>query len=565
MILDFNSATASYILRVPRNSMPVDVLLREYGMNFSVPESTPATAVLFTRDPFCAASFHEYATPAARAQLDWIAREVAASSAASVDRHVDIPQALLDRGVDLMPFQRADVDYIMRRDHALDGDEMGLGKTPTAIAVANEMQAQRVLVVCPAAVRLQWLRRIAEWSTLDNPFCYAVTSARYGTSESAEWTVVSYDLARKPGILRGLVKQRFDLLILDEVHNCKTVSAARTRSIFGYHDGRPDDGESEDVVTACLAECCTRVLALSGTPILNRPSEAYTIMRGLNWDSVDWMSEKGFRERFNPQSKGKTNGKVWAHEEEGRLPELGNRMRAYVMCRHLEKDVRDQLKYAFPEPIYDLIYLEETRAVKQALEAERLLDIDPETLAGADIEILGQISTVRKMMGIAMAPQVADYVAELLDGGNQKLVLFAWHIEVLDILCAKLAPYGAVRVDGSDAGNSKDAKVQRFVSDPAFRIIIGNTLALGVGVDGLQTVSSHVLLAEPDWVPGNNEQPIRRLNRIGQLSRVLADFFVVAGSMSERVLATALRKGQVIDKVLDRNVLDLTANAAEYA
>lgn len=557
LTLDYNPETKAFFLLLPRGEGDPAVFMQEYGLDMSMPDSTIQRACLYTCDPFCAASFHEYASTRARDQLGWIINEVEASSAPSSNRHVDLPP---DR--ELMPFQRADVDYIMRRPHALDGDEMGLGKTPTAIAVANEMQAKRVLVVCPASVRLQWLRRIDEWSTMPRnqwgkvAGSYPVTSARFGTSATATWTVVSYDLARRPGILRGLVKQRFDLLILDEVHNCKTGGAARTRAIFGYHDGRPDDGESEEVVTACLAECCERVLALSGTPILNRPSEAYTVMRGLNWDSIDWMSEQRFRERFNPQSKGKTqSGKVWTHEERGREPELGNRMRAYIMCRHLEADVRDQLRYTFPEPIYDLVYLDEgDKAIRAALQAEKMLDIDPDNLEGADIEILGQVSTVRKMMGIAMAPGVADYVSTLLDGGERKLVLFAWHIEVLDILVKKLERYGVVRVDGSDTGNTKDAKVQKFVTDPAVRVIAGNILALGVGVDGLQRVANHVLLAEPDWVPGNNEQPIRRLNRIGQQSRVLADFFVVANSMAERVLATALRKNRTIDKVLDRKV-----------
>jgi SWI/SNF-related matrix-associated actin-dependent regulator 1 of chromatin subfamily A len=553
LTLDYNSTTQAFFLRVPRNAAPVDTLMQEYGLDFSVPDSTPECAILFTKDPFAAASFHEYATPGARAQLDWIVREIVASSATASDRHIDLPN---DK--ELWPFQIADVDYIMRRPHALDGDEPGLGKTPTAIAVANEMQAKRVLVVCPASIRFQWLRRIAEWSTMRRPFCYAVTSSRYGTNENAEWTVVSYELARAPGILRGLVRQRFDLLIVDEAHYAKDIKSKRSRAIFGYHDGRVDDGKSEEVVTACLMEVCTRTLTLSGTPLPNRPAEAYVLCRALNWESVDWLSEKRFRERFNPMSKGMTaEGKVWTHEEEGRLPELQNRLRAYVMCRHLKRDVMTQLQM----PVYDLIQVEETGAVKQALDAEKLLDIDPESLTGADVELLGQVSTVRKMMGIAMAPQVADYVAMLLDGGERKLVVFAWHIEVLDILCRALAEYGVLRVDGRDSGRSKDFKAQQFQTDPDIRVIIGNVLSLGTGTDGLQHVCYHALIAEPSWVPGENVQCIDRLDRGGQRNAVQADLFVAPGSIAEKVLAAALRKGRVLHKTLDRAACEIV-NAA---
>jgi SWI/SNF-related matrix-associated actin-dependent regulator 1 of chromatin subfamily A len=542
--LDYNPATQSYILRVPRNAANPADLMREYGLDWSVPDSTPNCAVLFTKDPFCAASFLPYATAGARSQLDWIASSITASSALSSDRHIDVPA---DK--ELWPYQRADVDYIMGRAHALDGDEPGLGKTPTAIAVANEMQAKRVIVVCPASIRFQWLRRIKEWSTMPNPHCYAVVSSRYGTSETAEWTVVSYELARNPGILRGLVKQRFDLLIVDEVHYAKDMNSKRSRALFGYHDGRVDDGKSEDVVVACLADVSTRILTLSGTPLPNRPAEAYVLCRALNWDSIDWMSEKRFRERFNPMSKGKTaSGKVWTHEEEGRLPELQNRLRAYIMCRHLKRDVLTQLKM----PIYDLIQVEETGAVKQALEAERLLDLDPETLAGADMELLGQVSTVRKMMGVAMAPQVAQYIRMLLEGGERKLVVFAWHIEVLDILCRELGDYGVLRVDGRDSGISKDRKAQLFQNDPNVRLIIGNVLSLGTGTDGLQFVCNHALIAEPSWTPGENQQCFDRLDRGGQTRQVQGDIFVAPDSIAEKVLAAALRKAAVIDRALDK-------------
>jgi SWI/SNF-related matrix-associated actin-dependent regulator 1 of chromatin subfamily A len=550
VILDFNSSQQTYILRVPRAS--ADVLLREHGFNFSQPESRHDTAVLYTKDPFCAASFASYASPAAAAQLDWIGREIAASSALDSGRHLTLPP-----GKELIPFQRAAVDYILNRQHALDGDEPGLGKTPTSIAVANEMQAKRVIVVCPASIRSQWERRIKEWTTMPEPFCYSVTSSRYGTSLTANWTVVSYELARNPAILRGLVKQRFDLLIVDEVHFAKDIGSKRSRAIFGYHDGRVDDGVSETEVLACLMDVCERTLTLSGTPSPNRPGELYALCRALNWDSIDWLSEQRFRERYNPQSKGKTStGKVWAHEEEGRLPELQNRLRAYIMCRHQMKDVRHQLKAAFPDPIYDLIYLEETRAVKLALEAERMLDIDPETLTGADFRILGAISTVRKQMGLAMAPQVAAYLQMLLAGGEHKLVIFTWHTEVTEYLVRELAIGSPLWTDGRNTG-AKDRIVREFITNPRRDVLIGNILTLGTGTDEIQHIANHCLFAEPDWVPGNNDQCVKRLARVGQLSRVLADFFLVRGSMAEKVLATSLRKGGTLHKTLDARAEDI--------
>src|SRR4051812_17085044 len=133
----------------------------EYGLDF-FQGSPPHEAMLFTKEPYAAASFYKVATAAAKLQLGPILTEIERSWAPDCGRHIEVPE---DK--ELWPFQRASVDYCLNRPHALVADEPGLGKTEIAIAIANEMKAKRVLVVCPAAIRFQWVRRIKEWSTMD--------------------------------------------------------------------------------------------------------------------------------------------------------------------------------------------------------------------------------------------------------------------------------------------------------------------------------------------------------------------------------------------------------------
>lgn len=205
-------------------------------------------------------------------------------------------------------------------------------------------------------------------------------------------------------------------------------------------------------------------------------------------------------------------------------------------------------------PVYDIIQLEETGPVKQALKAESLLHIDPENLEGADAAVLGHVAVVRRMMGIALAPQVADYVNMLINGGEEKLVLFAWHIEVLNILQERLAKHGVIRIDGSTSAAKKERLIHEFRTNNRIQVALGNILSMGVGTDGLQDVSCHGLIAEPSWTPGDNIQCFDRLDRGGQSRTVQGDIFVAPNSFAERVLASALRKNQVTHKALDRRV-----------
>src|ERR1017187_4467551 len=148
-------------------------------------------------------------------------------------------------------------------------------------------------------------------------------------------------------------------------------------------------------------------------------------------------------------------------------------MRAWFMCRHMKHGPRGVMQQLHM-PIYDLIQVEETRAVKQALAAEGLLDIDPEMLEGADATALGHIAAVRHQMGMALAPQVADYIEMLLDGGEEKLVLFAWHIEVMNLLEHRLEKHGLVRIDGSTGAVKKDRLIKEFIANPRIKIALGN-------------------------------------------------------------------------------------------
>lgn len=414
--------------------------------------------------------------------------------------------------------------------------------TMQAIAVANEMQAERVLVLCPANIRLQWCERIRAWTTLRYPYTvYPILHGRRGVHPTAEWTVISYDLARSEPIWRQLARGRYDLLILDEAHYLKTIDARRTRTVFGG---------GHNPAAEALAGRSSRILALTGTPLPNRPREAYTISRGLCWDAIDWMSEDRFTERFNPSQQRETpDGKIYIDERSGRHFELQARLRANFMVRRLKRDVLPQLKI----PYLDIIHVEETGAVKQALQAEKLLDINPENMEGLDMTVRGQVSTVRRMMGLAIAPLAADYVEMLLDGGEEKIVVFAWHIEVLDILMNKLRKFKPLRIDGSTPAIRKPAIVKQF-AQPGHRLLIGNILSMGTGTDGLQEACQRGVAAEASWVAGDNEQMVDRLDRMGQGGQVLFDFLVAPGSFSEHVLGSSLRKRKVTHTALDQRV-----------
>ena len=514
-------------------------LAKEAGLTLST--STSASRghnVYFTPEPHAVLHLWNHADASAKEALAGLRREWELSNAIDAPPGFDPP---VPEFCELMPFQVAGVHYARGRSNSLIGDAPGLGKTIQAIALANLRGCKRVLVVCPANVRPQWQRQIKIWSTLPRVVVYPIYKSSDGVHPTANYVITSFEVARD-GLWDTLRSYNWDLLVIDEGHYLKTPDAARTRALFGASK----QSKCRYAGTRGIAERAEQIIALTGTPLPNRPRECYTLANALDPSAIDWMNFNTFKDRFNPGGRDMDSGATW--EYVARLPELNARLRTSIMVRRLKEDVLKDL----PPKRYELVPVETTGKIAMALHAERMLDFDEETmLARSGGKIDGAISTVRRQMGEAMAPAVLAHLLMLMDGGVEKLVVFAHHHSVLDHFEKGLQRYQPLRIDGSVSAKGKFTKVEQFRFDPRKQVILGQLQSVGTGTDGLQDVATHCVFAEASWVNAENEQGVDRLHRMGQKGSVLAQIMVAPGSISERIIGRAIAKGRVTQKVLD--------------
>lgn len=534
--MKIEAAGSNFILRVPYARKDEIASLMAYrGLTFSTSASSRNEAVLFTANPYAVADIG------------------GCEGLEAFNRQIELSRALdgkgtkrLPPGKELWPYQRAELDYVLPRDGGLLAAQPGLGKTPMSIAFCNEKEAHRVLVIVPASVRIQWGERIREWSTIPNVKVSVMLKVKDGIHPTAHYQIISYNAATNPNIIRAISKYEWDVLICDEIHALKSVDAIRTRAIFGNSRGEFQHG---DVKMPAISKHCRMHLGLTGTPLLNRPSEVYTLIRHFDHEAIDYLGWEAFKERYNRQADMKTiQGKRFKLENTSLETELQNRLRISFMTRHEKKDVLTHMK----PPRYSIVRVEENGTVRGALDAEGMLGLSiDEIQTTKDFEILGHIAEARRLMGIAIAPQIVEYASDFLEGSDEKLAIFGWHLDVLTLLENGLSRFGTVRVDGGKSANARQKAVDDFINQDDIRVFIGNIQAAGTGLDGLQKICSRCYLAEPDWVPAQNEQAVSRLDRIGQENIVSAEIFVAPGSISEKILVKALEKMNVIHRVLD--------------
>lgn len=508
------------------------------GLCFSTSASSKDKAILWSDNPYSLADLSAGDIPA----LEPYRKAIESSRALD-----GIGTPKLPPGRELWDYQRADLDYLIPRGGGILADQPGLGKTPTSIAFCNHFEATRVLVICPASVRIQWGERIREWSTIAGLNVNVMLKVKDGVHPTANYVVLSYDSARNPAIIKALGRYDWDVLICDEAHKMKNIEALTTRAILGNSRGKYEHGEHK---LPAIASKAKRKLALTGTPLLNRPSEAFNLIRFFDHEAIDFMGWEAFKDRYNKQADLKTvMGKRLKLESTSLETELQNRLRTHVMVRHEKKDVLTLMK----PPRFSIVRVEENGAVAGALDAEGMLGLSVEEIQTTkDFEILGHIAEARRLMGEAIAPQVIEYARDFLEGSDEKLALFGWHISVLDLLEQGLSEFGTVRIDGRKSPHARTMAVDNFVKKDDVRVFVSNLISGGEGVDGLQHVCSRCYIVEPDWVPSKNEQAVSRLDRIGQENLVNAEIFVAPGSISEKILVKALEKMNVIHRVLDQ-------------
>lgn len=452
-------------------------------------------------------------------------------------------------------YQFAGAEYAIERANAIIGDEPGLGKSCQGVLISNAMKARRTLVICPASLLINWQREIWRWSNIPNVEVSMVFKSTDGVSPTAHYVVLSWAMITNPHILAALMALHWDHVIPDEAHALKDMKGNTRTKVVCAEDRLP-------LVTG-------RFDLLTGTLLPNQPRECYNAIRLCNWEAINRASQEDFVDFYYAKGGGMVRSRVWNVEKScwesklhysstvrnvpRNLEDLGFRLRKHLMVRRLTTDVQAQL----PPMTWHPFPLVMTSEIRSALkhpgwsQASRLYEMDSEAF-NAGVPIDGEIATARKLLGEAKAPSVAAYIEDMLESGVKKVVVSGWHHTVLDYLKERLSRHGLVYMDGHTSVTRKQMAVDQFQSNPKVQIILGQMLPLGEG--WTLTAAQDAVLAEFDWVPGKNDQLLKRINRIGQKGgRTIGHLPIVAGTLDERVLSTAIDKAKTIHAVLDKH------------
>ncbi len=380
----------------------------------------------------------------------------------------------------LRDYQLIGVRHLLGQTGACLGDDMGLGKSRQTVVAARMAAGEgRVLIVCPASLRINWEREIR--MVYPDAIVGMAGEDRISALYGCHWVIANYE--RLGGLVRE-IQLEFQVMAVDEAHYLKEHQAGRTRNAF------------------VMATRIPRRYVITGTPLLNREIELHTLLR-LTGHPMGQLPMKAFRKEFTGTGE--------------KRAALAAALRGWMLRRR--KDVLKDLG-------------DKTRQLRWVSPPEGLGGYK-EIHGDMSLQTMPKITRLRQKLEALKTPFLIETVESLSEG--DKIIIFCEYMSTVEAMRDAFAQAGiaCVSLVGADSGARRQKAIDAFQNDPAVTVFIGTTSAAGVGIT--LTAANHVAFASLPWTPALMRQAEDRAYRLGQRRNVLVIVPLVAGSIDEGI------------------------------
>lgn len=445
---------------------------------------------------------------------------------------LDVPHGLL---LEPYEYQKEGIAYALKNKRCIFGDQPGLGKTLQAIGTVTIAKAYPCLVICPAALKINWQREFKKFAgkqalILDDR--NKDSWQRYVELKCCDIFITNYESLKKFFVLGVKDDARFTLrsitfdprinlfksVVIDESHKCKSTKTQQSKFVEGICKGKE------------------YVLELTGTPVVNDNTDLIQQLKIMG-RLEDFGGYKNYVERFcNGPKKASNlkelNWRLWSscffrREKAKVLTQLPDKTRQYI---EMDITTRDEYRKAEADLInYLRVYKDKTdKEIEKSMRGEVMVRMG----------ILKAISARGKIKA------AAEFIHDVIDGG-EKLIVFAFLKEVVEEM-KKLFP-DAVTVTGEDNTRQKQYAVDKFQTDPECKLIILNYKSGGTGLT--LTASSRVAFIEFPWTFSDCEQAEDRAHRNGQKNNVNCYYFLGKDTIDEYMYKVIQTKKDIANGV----------------
>jgi len=470
--------------------------------------------------------------------------------------------------LELYPFQREGIKFLVSHERALLGDEMGLGKTQQAITALRFLfrigKITNGLVLCPKSVLTHWERTSWDWAPelrvikvrgqkeqrqiswncpahiylttyetlrqdldgslkntdtiINSDGSYSITCPNDGCSErlridkeifgiQVQCPTCNHLFTYTPA--EDIARKQFDFIILDEIQKIKNPGAAITKAVRQIN--------------------ASYRWGLSGTPLENRLEELISIFAYLKPGLLhyDYVTRPlKVKEAIKPYflRRRKTDA----------LPELPEKI-----CEEVWLELSPVQREAYDKAFYESkVYLEELgeygtiqHVLAQITKLKQICNLDPVTKESCKLEYL------------------LDKLEEISEQDDKALVFSQYPEKTLKFIEPELKQFNTLVYHGSLSDSQRDEIVKKFQEDEQSKVLLMSVKAGGLGLT--LTRANFVFHFDLWWNPSVAVQAEDRAHRIGQEKTVFVTSLFTVDTIEERIQNILKRKRELFKSVID--------------
>ena len=429
--------------------------------------------------------------------------------------------------------QKEAIQKLVENKKFILADDMGLGKTTSTIIAALESNSKKVLIICPATLKINWKREIENYS---DKSIYIAESKNFSTE--ADFVIINYDIIKnfhdpKKKNESQVLASNFDLVIIDEAHYIKNGTAQRTKLI-------------NDIV-----KNTERLWLLTGTPMTSRPIDYFNLLSIIdspvakNWLAYAIRYCSGYQ--FNVGGR-----KIWNVTGASNLEELRDRTLGLTL-RRLKENVLD-----LPDKIITPVYLRLKSKLYENVMGEYYdwYDKNPDESKSLTVQF-SKLTKIRQIIADEKTQQTIELAENILEQ-DKKVIIFCNFTDSLNKIAEHFGK-SAVKLDGSMSKPNRQNSVDQFQENPKVKVFVGNIKAAGVGIT--LTAAEAVIMNDLSFLPSDHAQAEDRAYRYGQKNNVLVYYPIFENTIEGIIYDILNNKKQVIATVMGDN--QHPADAAE--
>ena len=405
-------------------------------------------------------------------------------------------------------------------------DDMGLGKTTSTIIAALETNVKKILIICPASLKINWQREIENYTDRS---VYIAEGKNFSTEH--DFVIVNYDILKNFYDLKDNKKSQitlgnFELIVIDEAHYIQNGQAQRTKLVNSF---------SKDAKFLWL---------LTGTPMTSRPMNYFNLLNLIespvaqNWMAYAIRYCQGYQFMAGKR-------KIWNTSGASNLEELRDRTSKQVL-RRLKTEVLD-----LPDKIITPVYLKlkSKEYVEVVGEYYDWYNNKKEESKSLTIQF-SKLMKVRQIIADEKIKSTIELAQNIIDQ-DKKVIIFTNFTDTLQQIHQHFGKQ-SVYLDGSCSKPHRQHAVDQFQENDKIKVFVGNLKAAGVGIT--LTAGEACIMNDLSFVPSDHQQAEDRAYRYGQKNSVSVYYPIFENTIEGVIYDILSNKKNIIDTVMGDNV-----------